>query len=108
MADWRDFLYGEPSEREFHWRWKNGSHMVGNFVRLDKISPTLGGCIGCTTDISQQKRNEEEQQKRLEEEKQRRMEAVAAKQQQELLIDVTSHELRNRESLVRRCVQFDS
>jgi hypothetical protein len=105
VADWEAFVHGDVSQCELQWRWGNGSHIIGIFVRLENISPTSRGFIGCTTDITQQKRHEEEQQKRLEDEQKRRMEAVAAKHQQELLIDVTSHELRNRKTISQKVVR---
>ncbi|WWC90485.1 uncharacterized protein L201_005421 [Kwoniella dendrophila CBS 6074] len=61
----------------------------------DKIGSRLKGILGCVNDITERKLNEESQRLRVIEADQRRKEAEEAKRQQELLIDITSHEIRN-------------
>ncbi|KAI5449034.1 hypothetical protein NCC49_005647, partial [Naganishia albida] len=101
--EWFAFLAGEDKEITMEWRWKNGNAVQGRFVRLDLVNPKLGGTIGCVTDITPRKRDEVLQQERLAVERLRREEAEAERRQQELLIDVTSHELRNPISAVLQC-----
>lgn len=72
-------------------------------MRLDLVNPKLKGTIGCVWDVTPNKRNEALQQERLDAERSRREEAEAERRQQELLIDVTSHELRNPISAVLQC-----
>lgn len=52
--------------------------------------------IGCVTDISRQKYNEDMQKRRTEE-------AMETKRQQEKFIDMTSHEIRNPLSAILQC-----
>lgn len=59
-------------------------------LRLDKFNAGLKGVLGCLTDITQRKVNEDVQKMRVREAEQRRLEAEEAKRQQELLIDITS------------------
>ncbi|KAJ9104138.1 hypothetical protein QFC19_004122 [Naganishia cerealis] len=101
--DWFGFLAGNEKEHTFEWRWDNGNHVAGRFLRLDLVNPKLKGTIGCITDVTPRKRNEALQQERLNAERERREEAEAERRQQELLIDVTSHELRNPISAVLQC-----
>jgi hypothetical protein len=63
---------------------------VVRMLRLDKFNPGLKGILGCVTDITQRKVNEDVQKMQVREAEQRRLEAEEAKRQQELLIDITS------------------
>ncbi|WVQ95095.1 hypothetical protein IAU59_002189 [Kwoniella sp. CBS 9459] len=64
-------------------------------IRLDRVAPGMKGILGCVVDITERKINEESQRLRMIEADQRRKDAEEAKRQQELLIDITSHEIRN-------------
>ncbi|KAJ9116333.1 hypothetical protein QFC22_004773 [Naganishia vaughanmartiniae] len=101
--EWFGFLAGTAEEGNFEWRWDNGNSVAGRFLRLDLVNPKLKGTIGCVWDVTPNKRNEALQQERLDAERHRREEAEAERRQQELLIDVTSHELRNPISAVLQC-----
>lgn len=100
---WEEFAVSDATTGRFEWQWKKGAYVTSVFTKLNHVNPKLNGLIGCVTDITWQKEREREQAQRLLEEQERRKEAVAAKAQQELLIDVTSHELRNPISAVLQC-----
>lgn len=100
---WQEFALNDATTGRFEWQWKKGAYVTSVFTKLNHVNPKLNGLIGCVTDITWQKEREREQAQRLLEEQERRKEAVAAKAQQELLIDVTSHELRNPISAVLQC-----
>jgi signal transduction histidine kinase/FixJ family two-component response regulator len=93
---WFKFIAGEEKELRLTFKWRNGRTVSGLYIRLDKILPTLSGILGCVTDIT----HEEE---RLREAELRRMEAEESKHQQELLIDLTSHEIRTPVSAILQC-----
>jgi signal transduction histidine kinase len=57
-------------------------------------------------DITERKLNEDLQWQRVIEAEQRRAEAEEAKRQQELLIDITSHEIRNPISSLMQCASL--
>jgi len=63
----------------------------------------MTGFIGSVVDITERKLREELQRQRVIEAEQRRSEAEEAKRQQELLIDITSHEIRNPISSLMQC-----
>ncbi|GAA6050047.1 hypothetical protein JCM3770_001931 [Rhodotorula araucariae] len=121
LEAWRDQVHPDDRTRVFQawtaalqtreplaiqFRWKHGS------VSLVQVSPNhpekskATGWVGSVTDTTAQARAEEAMLKlskerealakaEAEEAEQRRKTAVDEKQQQELLIDVTSHEIRN-------------
>jgi signal transduction histidine kinase len=70
--------------------------MSGVFIRLDQVRPGMSGIVGCVTDITYQ------EEKLLEAER-RRVEAEESKHQQELLVDLTSHEIRTPVSAILHC-----
>ncbi|EIW68283.1 hypothetical protein TREMEDRAFT_69291 [Tremella mesenterica DSM 1558] len=76
------------------WQFANG-RWGDKIIRLDIAVPGLKGILGCVTDITERKLHEETQRLRVVEAEHRRLEAEEAKRQQELLIDITSHEIRN-------------
>lgn len=65
-------------------------------VRLDLVKEGFSGLIGCVVDVSHEER-------RLIEAEERRKEAEESKHQQELLIDLTSHEIRTPVSAILQC-----
>jgi signal transduction histidine kinase len=96
LATWRKFLAGNEKELKITWRWLNGKTALGIYIRLDLVMPGMSGLIGCITDMSH-----EEERVHLAEQK--RMEAEESKRQQELLIDLTSHEIRTPVSAILQC-----
>jgi PAS domain-containing protein len=93
---WADTVAGSRRTTHAEWKWRNGRIMSGVFIRLDQIRPGMTGIIGCVTDITYQ------EEKLLEAER-RRIEAEESKHQQELLIDLTSHEIRTPVSAILHC-----
>ena len=90
------FVQGDQREVRSSWRTIHGRSISGVFVRLEKISSTMSGVIGCLSDITH------EEQKLIDAEE-RRKEAEESKHQQELLIDLTSHEIRTPVSAILQC-----
>ncbi|WVW79173.1 hypothetical protein I302_101139 [Kwoniella bestiolae CBS 10118] len=95
-ARWHGVVHGDERETTESWKWSNGTSVSGTFIRLDKIDPRLSGVLGCLSDVSYQ------EEKLLEAER-RRIEAEESKQQQELLVDLTSHEIRTPVSAILQC-----
>jgi PAS domain S-box-containing protein len=92
---WSQILESDAPQHTTEWRFANGRWVQIKIIRLDKAAPGLKGLLGSCTDITERKLHEESQVERMAEEKKRRVEAEEAKRQQELLIDITSHEIRN-------------
>ncbi|WVQ64073.1 uncharacterized protein L199_002232 [Kwoniella botswanensis] len=93
---WNQVVHGDERETTETWKWSNGTSVSGTFIRLDKIDSSLSGVLGCLSDVSYQ------EEKLLEAER-RRIEAEESKQQQELLVDLTSHEIRTPVSAILQC-----
>ncbi|WWC60138.1 uncharacterized protein I303_102702 [Kwoniella dejecticola CBS 10117] len=93
---WMDYLKGNEKELRVNWRYNTGKVISGIFVKLDQVNPSMSGVLGCTTDITHE-------EQRLVEAEQRRQEAEESKHQQELLIDLTSHEIRTPVSAILQC-----
>ncbi|WWC64291.1 uncharacterized protein I303_106901 [Kwoniella dejecticola CBS 10117] len=93
---WHGVIVGEERATTRTWKWSNGTVVSGTFIRLDKIDPSLSGVIGCLSDISYQ-------EERIVEAERRRLEAEESKHQQELLVDLTSHEIRTPVSAILQC-----
>lgn len=93
---WQEILYGDKTLTELQWKWLTGRTMSGVFIRLDKVRPGMSGIIGCVTDISYQ------EEKLLAAER-RRVEAEESKHQQEMLVDLISHEIRTPVSAILQC-----
>ncbi|KAK8845645.1 hypothetical protein IAR55_006361 [Kwoniella newhampshirensis] len=93
---WHEIVHGDQRESTLTWKFTNGTSVSGTFVRLDLIDPTMSGVLGCLSDISYQ-------EEKLHEAERRRVEAEEAKQQQELLVDLTSHEIRTPVSAILQC-----
>ncbi|WVR09485.1 hypothetical protein IAU60_006553 [Kwoniella sp. DSM 27419] len=81
--------------RSTDYQFSNGRWAQLKAIRLDRVAPGMKGVLGVVIDITERKINEESQRLRMVEADQRRREAEEAKRQQELLIDITSHEIRN-------------
>lgn len=95
-VDWLKFLQGTDDRVKLKWRWKNGNVVSGLFFRLDIMDPNLTGVLGCVTDITHE-------EQRVLDAQQRQLEAEESRQQQELLIDLTSHEIRTPVSAILQC-----
>ncbi|GAA5852003.1 hypothetical protein JCM9279_007055 [Rhodotorula babjevae] len=105
----------EPFQARF--RWKFGDVCLVQAVLNNPDSASATGWIGSVTDVTAQARAEEkllalskEREERAEhyarEAEERRKIAVEEKKQQELLIDVTSHEIRNPISAILQNADF--
>lgn len=109
---WMDACQGKGDEngpKTIDFRWNNGNWCQGQFVTIDGR-----GAFGAFTDITERRKLEADQlahalekeaiaQKRAEEAEERRREAEERRRGQELLIDVTSHELRQPVSAILNC-----
>ncbi|KAK6907214.1 hypothetical protein I203_101204 [Kwoniella mangroviensis CBS 8507] len=93
---WGDYLKGSEKELRVNWKYNTGKVISGIFIKLDRVNPNMSGILGCTTDITHE-------EQRLAEAEQRRQEAEESKHQQELLIDLTSHEIRTPVSAILQC-----
>lgn len=97
LAVWHELLRGDESaQMEVTWRWMNGTTVTGRFIRVDRVNGGKKGVMGCLQDISYQ------EEKLLEAER-RRIEAEESKRQQEMLVDMTSHEIRTPVSAILQC-----
>ncbi|WVQ81842.1 hypothetical protein IAT38_003969 [Cryptococcus sp. DSM 104549] len=107
MDFWRNALSSTEVSQTGDWEHTNGRWTISTgggaitnlsrstIIRLDLIQPGLKGLLGCVTDITERKLRETFQRQQVVEAEQRRADAEEAKRQQELLIDITSHEIRN-------------
>lgn len=93
---WNEIIEGNETTVNMQWKWSTGSTVSGVFIRLDKVSPGMSGIIACVNDISYQ-------EERLREAERRRTEAEESRRQQELLVDLTSHEIRTPVSAILQC-----
>lgn len=94
---WTEWLASDRRELTTGWSWLTGRKVSAKFVRLDMLVEGMApGVLGCLTDVT----HEEE---RLAEAEKRRIEAEESKHQQELLIDLTSHEIRTPVSAILQC-----
>lgn len=96
LEEWNQWLRGDLKEFRAAWRWSNGIPVRSILVRLDHVKEGFSGLIGCVVDVSHEER-------RLIEAEERRKEAEESKHQQELLIDLTSHEIRTPVSAILQC-----
>lgn len=96
LEQWDQWLKGDMKEFRAAWRWSNGTPVRSILVRLDLVKEGFSGLIGCVVDVSHEER-------RLIEAEERRKEAEESKHQQELLIDLTSHEIRTPVSAILQC-----
>lgn len=97
VSEFWDHVFGaEEATSTCEWQFANGRWVTATIIRLDLAAPgRLRGILGCVTDITERKLHEDDQRNRMIEAEERRREAEEAKRQQELLIDITSHEIRN-------------
>ncbi|GMK54509.1 hypothetical protein CspeluHIS016_0110950 [Cutaneotrichosporon spelunceum] len=93
---WAEMLQCQLRTTNLQWKWTTGRTMSGVLIRLDIIQPGLSGILMCVTDIT-------DQVERLDEAQRRRIEAEESKHQQELLVDLTSHEIRTPVSAILQC-----
>ncbi|CAK9786228.1 hypothetical protein CC85DRAFT_260792 [Cutaneotrichosporon oleaginosum] len=93
---WFEILQGRLPATTLQWKWRTGRTMSAVLIRLDVVRPGMSGLLMCVTDISYQ-------EERLEEAQRRRIEAEESKHQQELLVDLTSHEIRTPVSAILQC-----
>jgi signal transduction histidine kinase/DNA-binding NarL/FixJ family response regulator len=94
--EWPKFLAGNAKDCRLAWKWLNGRSCSGFFVRLEKVIPGMTGVLGCLNDTTHE-------EMRIVEAERRRMEAEESKHQQELLVDLTSHEIRTPVSAILQC-----
>lgn len=92
---WSEFVESSESRTQITWKWANGKTISGMFVRLENVDQTHG-ILGCLQDVTYQ-------EEKLMEAERRRFEAEEAKRQQELWIDMTSHEIRTPVSAILQC-----
>ncbi|WWC63422.1 uncharacterized protein I303_106024 [Kwoniella dejecticola CBS 10117] len=108
---WDKVLNRDDDDQEISksidYQFTNGVWAQLKAIRLerlgDKVGTRMKGILGCVNDITERKLHEESQKTRVIEAEQRRKEAEEAKRQQELLIDITSHEIRNPISSLMQC-----
>lgn len=93
---WQEVERGVLTTVKRQWRWKTGRSVSGEFTRLDLLDPSLQGVLACTTDIT-------DQEERVLEAERRRLDAEESRRQQELLVDLTSHEIRTPVSAILQC-----
>lgn len=93
---WGRFLSGPERDIRLGWKWLNGKTSSGFFVRLDMVIPGMTGILGCLNDVTHE-------EMRIVEAEKRRIEAEESKHQQELLVDLTSHEIRTPVSAILQC-----
>ncbi|KAL1405641.1 hypothetical protein Q8F55_009280 [Vanrija albida] len=104
---WTQFITNPDQERvSLEFTWTNGTTNLVIGIRLKRIGGTPPGILGCCIDITDRVQKEALQKERLLESEQRRIEAVEAKRQQEELIDITSHEMRNPISSLMQCASL--
>lgn len=92
---WDEYVNSDQTTTELTWKWSNGKTVTGTFVRLTDAAG-VQGILGCLQDITYQ-------EEKLMEAERRRYEAEEAKRQQELWIDMTSHEIRTPVSAILQC-----
>ncbi|KAF8576294.1 hypothetical protein K439DRAFT_1640612 [Ramaria rubella] len=129
LDDWMDSVHPEHLEavrtfwgevfddrlgRSLEFRWQNGVWTKGQTVPLGQERNVWAGVLFTITDISDQRLYEASQlshaqereasaRRRAEEAEERRKDADERRRAQELLIDVTSHELRQPVSAILNC-----
>lgn len=96
LRPWNEWLVGTQRELKLQWKWLTGVSVEGLFIRLDLVDPKLSGILGCISDITYQ-------EQRVLDAQERQREAEESRQQQELLIDLTSHEIRTPVSAILQC-----
>ncbi|KAL1405566.1 hypothetical protein Q8F55_009205 [Vanrija albida] len=93
---WKQIAEGNEPTTNITYRWATGRCMSAVVVRLDLVDPGLTGMLACFSDVT-------DQEERLHEAERRRIEAEESKRQQELLVDLTSHEIRTPVSAILQC-----
>ncbi|WVF66906.1 hypothetical protein IAT40_001649 [Kwoniella sp. CBS 6097] len=96
LSTWAAYVASDEKELRVRWKYKNGKVISGICFKLNQINSDMTGLLGCTTDVTHE-------EQRLVEAEQRRVEAEESKHQQELLIDLTSHEIRTPVSAILQC-----
>ncbi|KAK8861422.1 hypothetical protein IAR55_002241 [Kwoniella newhampshirensis] len=96
LGEWTGWLSSDRAELRTAFRWSNGRSCQAIMIRLDQIKPGLSGVMGCLVDVTHE-------EQRLVEAEERRKAAEESKYQQELLIDLTSHEIRTPVSAILQC-----
>lgn len=103
---WAAFIDGNERSCRGEVRFVSGRACSYVSLRLEGIAGASPGVLGCIYDITDRIRNEELQKQRIEEAQRRQAEAEEAKRQQEELIDITSHEIRNPISNMMQCASL--
>lgn len=110
LSEWLAFVKSDEQRMVVEVQWKNerwGEFSAGGadaaHLTIYRLLADDRGFIACAVDITERKLNEEMQRQRVEDAELRRAEAEEARHQQELLIDITSHEMRNPVSSLMQC-----
>lgn len=96
QREWKQVAEGNQPTTVINYRWMTGRCMSAVVVRLDLVEPGLTGMLACFSDVT-------DSEERLHEAERRRIEAEESKRQQELLVDLTSHEIRTPVSAILQC-----
>ncbi|TXT14114.1 uncharacterized protein COLE_00307 [Cutaneotrichosporon oleaginosum] len=102
---WRQYIGKQAVHETAEYQWKNGRWCATTVIRVNR-DDAPAHIIGCTVDITERKTNERMQREQVLEAEQRRAAAEEARRQQELLIDITSHEIRNPISSLMQCASL--
>ncbi len=103
---WQQYIGKKAVNAMAEWPWKNGRWCATTVIRVNRDENAPANIIGCTVDITERKINERMQREQVLEAEQRRAAAEEARRQQELLIDITSHEIRNPISSLMQCASL--
>ena len=96
LDPWEKFVVGDERELRISWKWLSGIIVNAVFIRLDLVKDGMTGILGCIADVTHEV-------EKLRDAEERRREAEESKHQQELLIDLTSHEIRTPVSAILQC-----
>ncbi|BEI98772.1 hypothetical protein CcaverHIS631_0310710 [Cutaneotrichosporon cavernicola] len=102
---WQQYISKQAIHERAEWPWRNGRWVDTTVIRVNRDG-SPASIIGCTVDITERKLNERMHREQVLEAEQRRAAAEDARRQQELLIDITSHEIRNPISSLMQCASL--
>ncbi|KAL1409183.1 hypothetical protein Q8F55_006013 [Vanrija albida] len=108
LESWREFADTAADSCTMEYKCLNsGRYVSETSIKVPKKEPgATTDFIGCIVDITERKLIEDLQAQRVEEAEKRQAEAEEARSQQELLIDITSHEIRNPISSLMQCSEL--
>ncbi|CED83475.1 two-component-like hybrid sensor histidine kinase 2 [Phaffia rhodozyma] len=96
-------LFLEKKASSWEWQWANGTWSFCQAVIISSHTQSLVGTICVLTDVTNQKRIEEERKQNLLRAEAAKREADDKKRHQEFLVSVVSHEVRNPVSAILQC-----